>query len=224
MQRESVRRPSPASLVAIAVVALAATPIADAATRKPRFRPAPVVARARLADNATRVGGYRVSFVPTPDTLVPLGFDGRLPPSVIPPAVIPKNGATGPAGPRGPAGLSGLDSPGVVNVIFQANGTSADPTGVAEALCPAATKVLGGGFKDLTLLTDTLKATLPPNSVDEVAENDPFLGADGASGWRVRIVNVPTQVVTFDPISGKVLTASTPAPARTFFQAYAICG
>jgi hypothetical protein len=214
MNRESVRRPSPASVVAVVGLALAATPIADAATgsvkSKSKAKPTPAVAHARFADNANKVNNYRASIHPTPNTLLPLGPDGRFPASVLPTGGsggAATQGPAGPAGPAGPTGKSGLNSPGVVSIVFHANGTSADPqAGPAEATCPVGAKVLGGGFNDLT------RTALDPardGSVDEVDESEPFANADGTSGWRVRIVNVP-------PAGG--------APATIFFQAYAICG
>ncbi|HWH09848.1 MAG TPA: hypothetical protein VG165_01870 [Solirubrobacteraceae bacterium] len=97
-----------------------------------------------------------------------------------------------------------------MTIVFQANGTTADPqSGAAEATCASGSKVLGGGFNDLTRTVPSLNAGLPPGSVDEVEESDPF-ASNGTSGWRVRIVNIPTT-------AGQ--TAGT-----TFFQAYAICG
>jgi hypothetical protein len=213
MSRKSVRRPSSGTLVAVVAVALAATPIADAATKskKPKAKAAPVVTHAKYADNADEVNNYKASIHPTPDTLLPLGPDGKFPASVLPSGnTSGPTGPQGPAGPAGPAGASGLNSPGVVTIVFHANGTSADPqTGAAEATCAANTKVLGGGFNDLTRTVPALSAALPAGSVDEIDENDPFANSDGTSGWRVRIVNVP-------PAGG--------TPGQTFFQAYAICG
>jgi hypothetical protein len=199
--------------VAIIALALAATPIADAATsksKKAKAKATPAVAHAKYADNADKVNNYKASLHPTPDTLLPLGTDGKFPASVIPSSAAGKTGPQGPAGPQGAPGPSGLNSPGVVTVVFQANGTSTDPqTGAAEATCAAGTKVLGGGFNDLTRTVPALNTALPAGSVEEVDENDPFVNSDGTSGWRVRIVNVP-------PAGG--------APGSTFFQAYAICG
>jgi hypothetical protein len=214
MSRKSVRRPPSGTIVAVVALALAATPIADAATKskKPKAKATPPVAHAKYADNADEVNNYKASIHPTPDTLLPLGPDGKFPASVLPSAnaSAATTGPQGPAGPAGPAGASGLNSPGVVTIVFQANGTSANPqTGAAEATCAPNTKVLGGGFNDLTRTVPALSAGLPAGSVDEIDENDPFANSDGTSGWRVRIVNVP-------PPGG--------TPGQTFFQAYAICG
>ncbi len=221
MNRETLRHPSPGTVVAIAALVLAATPIADAATggKAPKGRVAAPVAHARYADNAGRLGGYRASFVPTPNTIVPLGADGKLPL-----AVIPRGGAgtPGPAGPPGPRGPSGLSAPGVVTIVYQADGSSQNPTnGSAEANCPTGTKVLGGGFNDLTRTVPALAAGLPPGSVDEVLESDPFARSDGSSGWRVRIVNVPSPVMVDG--SGAAVPNTLKA-GSTYFQSYAICG
>jgi hypothetical protein len=221
MSRESVRHPSPGTVVAIAALVLAATPFADAATKKP----AAPVAHARYADNAGRLNGYRVSFVPRGNTLIPLGTDGRFPAAVLPrgfSGLTGPAGATGPRGPAGPSGPSGLDAPGVVTVEFQADGTSQNPSNAAaEANCPSGTKVLGGGFNDLTRTVPALASGLPPGSVDEVQENDPFVRSNGTSGWRVRIVNVPSPVMVSG--SGAVVANTLPA-GSTYFQSYAICG
>ncbi|MGI8803918.1 MAG: hypothetical protein ACR2KV_17435 [Solirubrobacteraceae bacterium] len=223
MNRESVRRPSPGTVVAIAALVLAATPIADAAAgRSAKTRTPAPVAHARFADNAAnanRLNGYRASAVPTPRTLVPLGVDGRLPAAVLPRVLTGPQGARGPAGPAGP---SGLDAPGVVTIVFQADGSSANPTpnSAAVANCPTGTKVLGGGFNDLTRTVPALAAQLPPGSVDEVQENEPFGRTDGTSGWRARIANVPSPVM----VSGGAVVPNTLSPGTTYFQAYAICG
>ena len=221
MNRETLRHPSPGTVVAIAALVLAATPIADAATSRtaPKNRVAGPVARARYADNAGRLGGYRVSFVPSPNTIVPLGADGRFPLAVIPRG---GTGSQGPPGPPGPRGPSGLNSPGVVTIVYQADGTSQNPTnGSAEAVCPTGTKVLGGGFNDLTRTVPALAAGLPPGSVDEVQESDAFARSDGSSGWRVRIVNVPSPAMVNG--SGAVVPNTLKA-GSTYFQSYAICG
>jgi hypothetical protein len=214
MNRKSVRRPSSGTVVAVIALALAATPIADAATsksktKKTKAKPVPV-AHAKFADNADEVNNYKASIHPTANTLLPLGSDAKFPASVIPASAVGKTGPTGPAGPAGPAGSSGLNSPGVVTVVFQANGTSTNPqTGAASATCAAGSKVLGGGFNDLTRTVPALSTALPAGSVDEIDEDDPFVNSDGTSGWRVRIVNVPPAGQT---------------AGNTFFQAYAICG
>lgn len=118
--------------------------------------------------------------------------------------------------------MSGLDAPGVVTIVFQANGTSAAPSaGAAEAICPVGAKVLGGGFKDLTRFPG-LESGLPPGSVDEVEENDPIVRGDGRSGWRVRITNVPP--VGMLSSSGASVVPNTMPAGSTYFQSYAICG
>jgi hypothetical protein len=225
MKRESRRRPSPGLVAAIAGLACAATPIADAAApKKPARAPVPV-AYARYADNAGRVNSYRATLIPTPKTILPLGADGRFPASVLPRVAAGSQGTPGPqgpAGPRGPRGPSGLDSPGVVTIVYQADGSTQNPTnGAAEATCPDGTKVLGGGFNDLTRTVTALSDQLPPGSVDEVQENDPFARADGSSGWRVRIVNVPSVVMIN---SQGAVVPNTLAAGKTYFQSYAICG
>lgn len=215
MSRKSVRRPSSGTVVAAIALIVAATPIADAATStkgkgKAKSKPTSPVAHARYADNADKVNNYKASIHPTPDTLLPLGPDGRFPASVLPATTSGGVGPQGPPGPTGQTGANGRNSPGVVTLQFNANGTSSTPSpGAAEANCKPGTKVLGGGFNDLTRTVQALAAALPAGSVDEVDENEPFANSDGTSGWRVRIVNIPPAGQT---------------AGVTFFQAYAICG
>ncbi len=215
MSRNSGRRTSPGTAVAIIALVVAATPIADAATSKstaskPKAKPVGLATHAKYADNARAVNNYKASIRPTPDTLLPLGSDGKFPASVLP-STVTGTGPQGPAGPQGAAGAAGRNSPAVVTVVFQANGTSKDPqTGAAQATCAAGSKVLGGGFNDLTRTAPGgLPVPPPAGSVDEIEESDPFVNSDGTSGWRVRIVNIPPAGVT---------------AGDTFFQAYAICG
>jgi hypothetical protein len=109
-----------------------------------------------------------------------------------------------------------------VTIEFQADGSSAAPTNAAaSAICPTGTKVLGGGFNDLTRTVPALATNLQPGSVDEVEENDPFALGDGRSGWRVRIVNIPPTVIVDG--TGAVVPNTLPA-ASTYFQSYALCG
>jgi hypothetical protein len=228
MSRESARRLAPGTAAAVAALVFAATPFADAAAGKARTTRTPTpVAHARFADNAARVNGYRATATPTAHTLLPLDSSGRFPSSVLPRGTTGggasgPRGPAGPTGPVGPAGPSGLDAPGVVTIVFQADGTSASPSGSpAEALCPAGTKVLGGGFNDLTRTVPSLASKVQPGSVDEVQENDPFARSDGSSGWRVRIANVPPTVRV--DATGAVVPNTLPA-ATTYFQSYAVCG
>ena len=230
MSRESARRLAPGTVAAVAALVFAATPFADAAGGTAKTKPTPTpVAHARYADNSARVNGYRATLKPTAHTLLPLDASGHFPSSVLPRGTT-AGGTTGPRGPAGatgppgPAGPSGLDAPGVVTIVFQADGTSASPAAPgtpAEALCPDGTKVLGGGFNDLTRTVPSLAGALQPGSVDEVEENDPFARADGTSGWRVRITNVPPPVRVDS--TGAVVANTLPA-GRAYFQSYAICG
>ena len=89
-------------------------------------------------------------------------------------------GPPGPQGPAGPAGIQGVAGPSgpiAGRVIVSASG-SAQPnqSGTAVALCPAGTKVLGGGFSG------------PVASVS-VNQNEPAGGSATDSGWQVVFVN-----------------------------------
>ena len=69
------------------------------ATRADRAGSARKAARADVAANASAVNGIQASRTPTPNKLLPLDANGKLPSSI---------GAVGPTGPQGPPGVSGL--------------------------------------------------------------------------------------------------------------------
>ena len=85
-----MRRPHPATVIAVLALVVAAAPVADAATGW--------VKRALYARNAGAVDGLSASRVPQKGKLVMLPRSGKLPASILPAS------AGGPAGPAGAAG------------------------------------------------------------------------------------------------------------------------
>jgi hypothetical protein len=84
-------------------VALIAATLGDAATN--------VVRRALVASNAGKVNGIAASKTPKANKLVPLGKNGKFPPSVFPVGIQGTQGARGLTGPAGPAGAQGAQGP-----------------------------------------------------------------------------------------------------------------
>ena len=87
-------------LAALAVAALGATPLGQAASR--------VVKVALFAKNAGAVNGIKASRQPKAGRLLPLGANGAFPAGVVPAG---ERGPAGPAGPQGPAGPAGPQGP-----------------------------------------------------------------------------------------------------------------
>ena len=115
-------------------------------------------------------------------------------------------GAGGPAGPAGPG--SGLNSPGVVSIVFRANGTSIAPQSARRKLrAQSAQKVLGGGFNDLTRTIPTWAR--PP-----------------AGRWTrsTRTLRSSTPMGRADGGFASSMSRRRAHPGAIFFQAYAICG
>jgi hypothetical protein len=88
---------------------------------------------ATFAKNAGAVNGIKASRRPVPGRLVPLGRNGKLPPSVVP-AARGARGADGPQGPPGPEGARGPAGPA-------GEAGPAGPAGPAGVPGPAAQRV-----------------------------------------------------------------------------------
>ncbi len=91
--------PAVLALAALAIAALAATPLGTAAQNAVRV--------ALYAKNAGKVDGVSASRVPRPGHLLALDANGKIPASVLPPAELGPPGPPGPAGPPGPPGSPG---------------------------------------------------------------------------------------------------------------------
>src|SRR3954464_5096855 len=99
------RLPVVLSAAAVAIAVLGATPHGFAALTKGAVRVA------LFAKNAAKVGGIAASKKPKAGKLLPLGKDGKFPPSVLPAPVqgpAGAEGARGPAGSVGPQGAQGI--------------------------------------------------------------------------------------------------------------------
>ena len=147
--------------IAVAAVALAlpliGSPVGDAIGAKQAKQ---TKKTANYARNAGAVNGIKASREPRAGALVPLGEDGRFPPSVgVAGPQGPKGdrglqgqqgprGTTGPAGPAGPTGAQGPIGPrGISGYEYQTAGHHIDPedyeTWTVE--CTGGRQALGGG-------------------------------------------------------------------------------
>lgn len=229
MLRSVVRRPSPATIIALLVLVIVAAPLADAAQKavsSPKAQSADtkkkkkssVVNHAKFADNAGKIRGYSVGFAALPNRVVLTDGRGKLPAAVIPAGT--QVGPQGPAGAPGPQGPKGSGF-GQVRIIFVTG--AAGVNGVAEATAPCAAdeKVVGGGHE----------IVVPPRfdnsdrSVVEVRQSKPVVvnTSAGTSGWYVQIQRIPTEV-KFDA-GGVAHPNTTPAAAELLAQvkAWAVC-
>jgi hypothetical protein len=96
----AVNRTLPVVVGAFALVLLAWSPLGEAAGRSV----------ATFARNAGAVNGIKASRKPVPGRLLPLGRNGKLPPSVVP-TVRGARGARGADGAQGPRGADGAAGP-----------------------------------------------------------------------------------------------------------------
>jgi hypothetical protein len=231
MLRSVVRRPSPATIIALLVLVIVAAPLADAAQKavsspkaqsaaekKKKKSTSKTVEKAKYADNAGKIRGYSVGFAGLPNRVVLTDGKGKLPASIIP--------AGTQVGPQGPAGEPGAPGPkgagfGQVRIIFVTGAASVNGVAEATAPCAADEKVVGGGHE----------IVVPPRfdnsdrSVVEIRQSKPVVvnAAAGTSGWYVQIQRIPTEV-TFDA-GGVAHPNSAPAAAELLAQvkAWAVC-
>jgi Collagen triple helix repeat (20 copies) len=151
------------SSTALLVALFGSTPVGEAVGSKvPLF--AKRAGFAEQAGNAAKLNGIKVSKLPRPGMLLPLGADGKLPASVgaVGQAGLqgPKGekgeaglrgpagtkGDVGPQGPRGPAGVPGPSGiSGWQYVISPGVELPANLTRTTSVKCPAGKKALGGG-------------------------------------------------------------------------------
>jgi hypothetical protein len=110
------RLPLVLSAMALAVALLGSTSVGSAAKKAILAKIPPLALHAKSADtaktakvatfakNAVAVNGIHASKIRKPGYLIPLGLNGKFPPSV---GVAGPRGPAGPAGPPGPAGAAG---------------------------------------------------------------------------------------------------------------------
>jgi hypothetical protein len=131
---------------------------------------------ANFAGNAGAVNGIQASRTPTPNMLLPLDANGKLPTSI---------GAVGPTGPAGPAGPAGPVGVSAEQFVTSDSGTNSNTVKSTTATCPSGKKVLGGGAA-VNTTTNTLAITRSSPTGDgtgwtaEAQETAAFAG-----NWRV---------------------------------------
>jgi hypothetical protein len=156
------RLPLVLSATALLVAVFGSTPVGHAVgSAIPAF--AKSAGYAKQAGNASALNGIKASKQPRPGTILPLGADGKFPPSVgaIGP-VGPKGdkgdrgetgaagskgatGAAGPAGARGPAGPAGPSGVSGWSYLTKGASLSGESFKTVNVDCPAGKKALGGG-------------------------------------------------------------------------------
>jgi hypothetical protein len=210
MLRSVVRRPSPATIIALLVLVVIAAPLADAAQKavsspkaqsaaekkKKKKTSTKAVEKAKYADNAGKIRGYSVGFAALPNRVVLTDGRGKLPAAIIP------AGAAGPAGPAGPPGVAGPNAFTRVRLAF-ATSAKDNVSGLADvtADCEADERIAGGGHEILQPdRTGLAGAAALERGVVEIRKSFPVVNAAGVSGWRVQAVHLPPEVVlTPDP-------------------------
>jgi hypothetical protein len=144
--------------------------------------------RADFARNAGAVNTIRASRTPTPNMLLPLDANGKLPTSV---------GAVGPAGPAGPAGKTGPAGPVGVSaevLVTSDSSTNSNTVKSRSVTCPSGKKVLGGGAA-VNTTSNSLAITRSSPSGDlttwtaEAQETAAFAG-----NWKVTVYAVCANV------------------------------
>ncbi|HEX6701462.1 MAG TPA: hypothetical protein VF101_12100 [Gaiellaceae bacterium] len=154
------------------------------ATRADRAGVAKLARRATTAVNAAAVNGIQASRTPTPNMLLPLDANGKLPSSI---------GAVGPQGPAGPAGPVGVSGEQLVTAD---SATSSNTVKSQSVSCPSGKKVLGGGGA-VNTTSNSLAITRSSPSSDlrtwtaEAQETAAFAG-----NWRVTVYAVCATVAS----------------------------
>jgi hypothetical protein len=125
---------------------------------------------AAAAADAAKVNGIEASRTPTPNKLLPLDANGKLPSSI---------GAVGPTGPQGPPGVSGL------TLVTAESGSNSNTVKSQSVSCPSGKRLLGGGAS-VNTTSNSLAITRSSPSGDlktwtaEAQETAAFAG-----NWRV---------------------------------------
>src|ERR671930_381866 len=138
--------------------------------------------RSNFAKNAGAVNAIRASRTPTPNMLLPLDANGKLPSSI---------GAVGPAGPAGPAGPVGVSAEQLVTADSSTNSNTVKSKTVS---CPSGKKVIGGGAA-VNTTSNSLAITRSSPAGDlsawtaEAQETSAFAG-----NWKVTVYAVCAKV------------------------------
>ena len=132
--------------------------------------------RADFARNAGAVNTIQASRTPTPNMLLPLDGNGKLPSSI---------GAVGPQGPAGRAGPTGPVGVSAEELVTGDSATNSNTVKSRSVSCPSGKKVIGGGAA-VNTTSNSLAITRSSPSGDlttwtaEAQETSAFAG-----NWRV---------------------------------------
>jgi hypothetical protein len=141
--------------------------------------------KADFAQNAGAVNTIQASRTPTPNMLLPLDANGKLPSSI---------GAVGPVGPAGRAGPTGAVGVSAEQLVTSDTSTNSNTVKSQTVSCPSGKKVLGGGAA-VNTSSNSLAITRSGPSVDlsawsaEAQETSAFAG-----NWRLTVYAVCAKV------------------------------
>ena len=149
------------------------------ATKADRAGKATKAKSSDFAQNAGAVNTIQASRTPTPNMLLPLDANGKLPSSI---------GAVGPAGPPGPIGVS------AEQLVTADSSTNSNTVKSQSVSCPSGKKVVGGGAA-VNTTSNSLAITRSSPAGDlsgwtaEAQETSAFAG-----NWRVTVYAVCARV------------------------------
>ena len=141
--------------------------------------------KADFAQNAGAVNTIKASRTPTPNMLLPLDANGKLPTSI---------GAVGPVGPAGKAGPTGPIGVSAEQLVTADSSTNSNTVKSRSVSCPSGKKVVGGGAA-VNTTSNSLAITRSSPSGDlttwtaEAQETAAFAG-----NWRVTVYAVCAKV------------------------------
>jgi len=144
--------------------------------------------RADFARNAGAVSTIKASRTPTPNMLLPLDANGKLPSSV---GAVGPVGQTGPAGRTGPTGPVGVSAEELVTGDSSTNSNTVKSRSVS---CPSGKKLVGGGAA-VNTTSNSLAITRSSPSGDlttwtaEAQETAAFAG-----NWKVTVYAICAKV------------------------------
>ena len=148
------------------------------ATRSDRAGVAKRAGRAKTANNAAAVNGIHASRTPTPNMLLPLDANGKLPASI---GAVGPPGPVGPKGPTGPVGVSGEQ------LVTADSSTNSNTVKSQSVSCPSGKKVLGGGAAVNTTSNSLAITRTSPASDLKSWTADAQETAVFAGSWRVTV-------------------------------------
>jgi hypothetical protein len=141
--------------------------------------------KADFAQNAGAVNAIQASRTPTPDKLLPLDENGKLPSSI---------GAVGPVGPAGKAGPAGPVGLSEEQLVTADSSTNSNPVKTRTLFCPPGKKIIGGGVA-VSVTSNSLAITRSSPTSDlnawtgEAQETTAFAG-----DWKMTVYAVCAKV------------------------------